>query len=121
MRHSWGFTYPCVSLEDSVPFMHVEQPSQFGLVTLQVLSGHTGLVAVDTEQLWLSHILWLFLLPKLHLGRGIVTSCLSLTGFLEGLLGTNLSYYLYILCSVINEQSLGLGGWLSVCQESVRI
>lgn len=108
-------------MEDGVPFTHVEQPLQFGLVTLQVLGGHTGLVAADTEQLWLSHILWLFLLPKLHLGRGIVTPCLSLTDFLGGLLGTNLSYCLYILCSVISDQSLGLRGWLSVCQESVRI
>lgn len=80
-------------------FYALRHPSQFGPVTLQVLVGHSGLVAVVTEQLWLSHILWLFLLSKLHLGRGIVKPCpgeiFLLLNFC-GLLGINLFYCLYI-------------------------
>lgn len=89
------FILVVVSLECDMPLMLTEHPSQFGPVTLQVLGGHTGLLTAETEQPRLNHILWLFLLPKLHLGRGITTPCpgkiFLLLNFCD-LLGTNLSY-----------------------------
>lgn len=94
MRHSWCIIYPCVvSLECGMPFMLSDIHHSLGL------SHYKCLVVTLGWWLWLSHILWLFLLSKLHLGRGIVKPCpgeiFLLLNFC-GLLGINLFYCLYI-------------------------